>query len=702
MPILSMNRHVALLGMALWAAGDVSARAAEEKLPPFNTAAQARSGLAIYATHCTSCHLNNLLGSVHAPPLKGKAFLERWGSSTADDFVALLQATMPPGQADTLSESEHLAVTSYILQANRLPAGNTALTAGMDRQIVPGSFNSSGVNERQARPQAAQPYPNKEVADFVPVTEAMLTAPPDSDWLSWRRTRDSQGFSPLKQITKQNVGGLRLAWAMAMGEGPNGTTPLVHNGVMYLIHPTGQLQALDAANGELIWEYYYKSPLGKRSPEALRNFAIFGDKLFFATSDAALVAVDARTGKQVWRTLKADPEKGFKHTSGPIIANGVVISGISGCQFYKDESCFISGHDPETGRELWRTPTIAQPGEPGGDTWANLPVYLRAGGDAWIPGSYDAELDTFYIGTAQAKPWIAASRKMLVNDAALFTNSTLALNPRTGKIKWWFQHTPGETIDMDTVFERVLVDIDGDSVLLTVGKDGILWKLDRRTGAFLDYVETVYQDIYTDIDRETGKVAYRQDIRDAKIGDLISLCPSPLGGHNWQAMAYNPPANAMLIPLLQRCGSLSGVEVEYVRGGGGGGFGSGGPLRTMPGANGNAGKFAAFDVRTMKELWHYQQHAPFTSAALTTAGGLAFIGDSNRYFRAFDVASGEILWQVRLPAAVQGFPITYSVEGQQFIAVPAGQLGWFQLLIDIVGGIYAPPYGNAVYVFELP
>jgi alcohol dehydrogenase (cytochrome c) len=422
-----------------------------------------------------------------------------------------------------------------------------------------------------------------------------------------------------------------------------------------------------------------------------------------ATYDAAIVAVDARTGKLAWRTEKADWKHGFTHTSGPVIANGVVISGTTGCERYKKEGCFITGHDPDTGAELWRTQTIAQPGDPGNETWGKMPPELRAGSDPWIPGTYDPQLNLFYVGTAQAKPWVAASRGMTPKDAALYTNSTLALDPKTGKIKWYFQHVPGESLDMDTVFERVLIDVGPDKLLFTAGKDGLLWKLDRRTGKYVDVVETVYQNVFNYVDRKTGRVTYRPDILEAKIGDVIKACPLNFGGKDWTASAYSPENASLIIPLQQACGTMVGGKVEFKEGGGGLGTGRGGsgPFE-MPNTNGMVGKLASYDVKTMKENWSVKQRAIFLTAALTTGGGLVFIGDLDRYFRAYDAKTGQLLWQTRLGAPVQGFPVTFMAGGKQYVAVPTGVVVMKALTGTLTPDIWQPAGGSQLYVFELP
>jgi alcohol dehydrogenase (cytochrome c) len=675
-----------------------------------DVASQVQAGEALYNTNCAACHSMTLRGSAHGTALRGAAFLDRWGDRNSTALLRFNQANMPPGASDSLSEAQHIAVLSHVLTNNDLNL-EEVLTADAPLTIATGekveikdgqaleSWGSADTIDEAARNKSG--FTNRALPTFNPVTEAQLAKPPAADWLSWRRTRDGQGYSPLEQVHRQNVGDLQLAWSLAMHDGSNQVTPLVHDGIMYLTHPGNIVQAIAADTGDVIWEYKYKFP-----PEAktlggpVRNIAIYGDKLFLATYDAAIVAIDARTGEQVWRTPKADHREAYTHTAGPIVGGGVVLSGINGCELYTKAGCFITGHDPETGEELWRTSTIALPGSDGDDTWGGLAPELRAGADSWIAGSYDADLDLFFIGTSQAKPWVAASRGMSARDAALYTNSTLAIRPDTGEIAWHFQHVPGETIDMEVGFERVLIEVDGSKRLYTIGKDGILWQLDPATGKFLALAETQAQTIYSHVDKTTGRVTYRDDILDAQIGDTISACPGIYGGHNWQATAYSPETRSLIIPLHQLCSDLVGRRVEIELGGGG----YGGDSRTyeMPGSDGKLGRLASWDVKTMEQRWSVTQRAMFLTGALTTGGGLAFIGDVDRYFSAFDVRDGKRLWRTRLVAPLHGYPITYSVKGRQYVAVPTG-IGVFRALTATVSPeIYQPSNGQALFVFALP
>lgn len=485
-----------------------------------------------------------------------------------------------------------------------------------------------------------------------------------------------------------------------MNEGSNQATPLVSQGIMFLTNPGNIIQALNASNGELIWEYNYPFPKGSKTLGGpTRNIAIFEDKVFMATYDASLIALDIKTGKLLWKTKKANFKDGYTHTSGPIIANGIVVSGINGCERYIKEGCFITGHNPDNGKEIWRTSTIAYPEDKHGDTWGKTESIFRAGGDTWIPGSYDPKLNLFFIGTSQAKPWVADSRGMTTKDSALYTNSTLAINPNNGEIKWFYQHIPGETIDMEVGFERVLIDEDNKKLLYTIGKDGILWKMDRETGEFISLLETVEQNIYQKINYKTGDLTYRDDILNSKIDNVFSVCPGIYGGHNWQAISYDKENNSLIIPLHQLCADMIGRQVERKEGFGG--FGADSRSYEKPGVNGEIGKIISVNLNEMKINWSHEQEAMFLTSSLSTAGGITFIGDLDRYFKAFNSKTGEVIWKTRLSSALHGFPITYSIDDRQYVAVTTG-MGVFRALTSLVSPqIYQPDNGNAIYVFEL-
>ena len=722
----SRNRFIGLsvsalaLAVAGYAAHAQVTATGTSGVGPF-TQAQVDAGRAAYGPACGACHGATLQGGPNSTALAGPGFMGAWGGRSTADYFRYVQTQMPYGNANGLSPETYAAIIAYIYAVNGAQPGPETMTAQSAVRINSITDGRVRDNVIGAAPQVAQagrgapaaapvagrgaPAPvfghtvQGTVENYTDVTDAMLLDPPAGDWLMFRRNYQGHSSSPLTQITPANVKNLQLKWSWAMNEGgASQVTPIIHNGTMFLSNTSNTIQALNAATGELIWENRI-GPAPTSAYGGTRSIAVYKDKVFFASTNAIMYALDARTGRIVWQT-QIGTNKGT--TGGVMVINGKVVSGMMGCDTYTNEQCFISAYNADTGAREWRFHTAALAGTPGGDTWNGLENMYRAGVDTWIAGTYDPSLNTTYWGTAQAKPWFRSSRRTFGGDA-LYSSSTLALDPDNGRLKWHYQHIPGETLDLDEVFERVLIDHGNSKEVLTIGKSGILWKLNRETGKFMSLLPTIFQNVYSRIDYKTGELTYRDEIINQKTNQWFGSCPGPEGGHNWQATSYHRPSDLMIIPLSQSCVMITGRDVELRQGSGG--TANSQRFYFQPGTNRHMGRLMAVNTTTMKPVWTWTQQSPFLTAVLTTQNGVGFVGDFDRVFRAFNLRTGKELWRTRLGNTAQGYPVTFTVGGKQYIAVAAGLGGGSpqqkpSLLLQ--NYVKRPATGQQLYVFGWP
>src|SRR5579871_2211740 len=403
------------------------------------TPAQAAEGKIAYDRACRQCHGRDLDDGDFAPPLRGSVFLRNWGGKSVADLFTYTSTRMPSDAPGSLGTRAYASIVAYILQSNDIASGLREMPstpAGLSSMRIPGqrrAASGGGLTPGIALPN--QPPPSTLLEHITPVTPAILAKPPASEWLTWRRTYDDQGYSPLKQIDRTNVKNLRLAWSWSLPPGPNTATPLEHDGVLFVQGYRDQVEALDAATGDLLWHYQRPLPEDAR-PSVKKSIAIYGNKIYAATSDTHLIALDVKTGKLVWDTRIGDSRTGIALTGGPIAAKGKVMIGTGGQQ---PGGNFIIALDAETGKEAWRFRTIPLSNEPGGNTWNGLPTEKRSGGSSWTPGSYDPDLNLAYFGAAPSYdtgPLRIPSKEPGITNDALYSDATIALNADTGKLVW--------------------------------------------------------------------------------------------------------------------------------------------------------------------------------------------------------------------------------------------------------------------------
>ena len=565
-----------------------------------------------------------------------------------------------------------------------------------------------------AGPVAAQSPADTEL---VPVTDAMLQNPADGDWLMWRRTLDGWGYSPLDQIDRDNVGDLRMVWTRALAPGAQQGTPIAYGGTLYMPNPNDVIQAIDAVTGDLKWEYRRDIPddvndyLGGLI-SVNRNIAIWDDMIIDTANDDYAFALNATTGELVWETQLFDyTQNPARHSAGPIVANGKVISGRSCRPRRGPEACVIMAHDARTGEEVWRRRLIPAPGEPGDESWGGVPYEERAHVGAWMVPSFDPELNLVYVGTSVTSP---APKFMLggVDNKHLYHNSTLALDADTGEIVWYYQHL-NDSWDLDHPFERLLVDtaVAPDASEVTwinpriqpgetrrvvtgvPGKTGVVYTLDRETGEFLWARNTVTQNVISDIDGATGAVTENAELVFSALGQEVLACPTWNGGKDWEAGAYSPLTNTMYMPLRNACARMLATTAA-----GTSHYALAVRNQIAPGTD-QVGTVHAISAETGETVWLHEQRAA-TMSLVATGGGLIFGGDNSGRFKAWDQETGEVLWEINLGSAVTSFPISYAVGGRQYIAVGTGTASTASLFGRLTPEI-RPSAGNNLFVFAL-
>ena len=519
-----------------------------------------------------------------------------------------------------------------------------------------------------------------------------------SNVLNYGMGYDLQRYSPLTQINKDNAKKLVPVWSLSLDDNRSEESqPIVYNGVIYVTTHNATI-AVEAKSGKQLWKSKIDYP-----PQTARviccgiinrGAAIYEGKLFRTTLDANVIALDAKTGKELWRQNAGDIKEGYSATVAPLVADGVVITGISGAEF--GIRGFIDGWDVETGKHLWRTFTTALPGEPGGDTWAGDSAKL-GGGSTWITGSFDPETHTVYWGIGNPGPFNAAVRK----GDNLYTCSVVALDPKTGKMKWHYQFSPNNPFDYDAVAEMVLttVNVDGKptKVILNANRNGFFYVLDRETGKPIAANPYVKVNWASGVDLKTGRPVETDVAEKARSGEKVTVFPSILGGKNWSPISYDAKDGLAFANTLTFGGHYKALPAEYKAGE----WYVGMDLTdTWEWPQGSRGALKAIDPMTGKAKWEQPSELPRFAGVLSTAGGVVFTGQLSGEFEAFDSESGKKLWQFKTGSGVEGQPVTWQQDGVQYVAVTSG-IGGVYSLFSGDERLAAIPPGGSLWVFAL-
>jgi len=525
------------------------------------------------------------------------------------------------------------------------------------------------------------------------------------NWLMVNRTYDSKRYSPLNRINTKNVNTLVPKWTFSMRILANQeTTPIVNNGIMIITGAWSKLYVLDARTGALLWMREAKLP--RDLPAVLccdavnRGVAVLGDTIYWATLDAHLVALEARTGRVIWDVTVEDYKAGHTLTAAPLVVKGKVVIGIAGGEF--GIRGFLQAFDAHTGRGLWKSYTVPAPGEVGSETWpSDSDAWKHGGGATWVTGSYDPELNLIYWGTGNPGPNFNGDVRPGNN---LYTAGVLALDADTGKIKWFYQWTPHDVWDYDGVNEMVLVDNvkrpNGTMIkkgLIHADKNGHFYLLDRTNGKFIYARPFVYVDSIK-VDPTTGNVTA---LKWPKEGQRVLACPHGSAGKNWQPMSYNPQTGLVYVPAVEMCGRFFSRRMNYRKGR----YYGGGGHKMLPPAWGH---LTAIEISSGRTVWERVTQFPMFAGTVTTAGGLVFSGNSEGELIALDAWTGELLWQFRTSSELVSAPMTFAIDGKQYVAMMTGmgvpqstRLARLALHTDM-SRLGEVPGSPMLYVFGLP
>jgi alcohol dehydrogenase (cytochrome c) len=578
--------------------------------------------------------------------------------------------------------------------------------------IVAAGFTAASAQQTIA-PASTTPAPGpmpEILQKYAPVTAQRLKNPEPANWLLFRRTYDGWGFSPLEQINRDNVSRLQPVWSYATGqvEGHQ-APPIINNGVMFVATPGNQVLALEAKTGNLLWRYRRPFPedMTPLHPTS-RGVGVYGDKVYFAAAESVLVALDAKTGKEAWTAKVDDYKVGHYMTLMPLVIDGKVLVAASGGEL--GIRGFLAAYDAETGKQLWRTYTVPAPGEPGSDTWpAGGDHWKHGGATMWMTGNYDPESNLTFWGTGNAAPWFGDQRP----GDNLYTSSTVAIDPETGALKGHFQYHWNESWDWDEMDAPLVLDYHkgGRAIkgLVHPARNGYLYLLERSKDriSFVSATPYVKQNVFSRIDPTTGRPDYHPE-RIPRTGKRADFCPSLWGGKDWPNVAWNPKTGRLYMPTNDNhCGFMEGKVQQYVPGKWWTGIDIPDIGFTADKSATYFGEIQAWDVGAAKKVWTHQFPASMAwGGLLTTAGDLVFGGGTyDRYFRAFDAATGKVLWQFRSNSGINAPPVSFSVGGVQYIAVVSGwgvdpeyQQG---LLSGLLGWPKDIPVGGVIWVFAL-